>query len=211
MLIFVPPAAACDLAVLNALAAPELEVPAPAVATGKARQGGVDLAGANIVMRSQWGMTAWDKVLSRPEDEDNWLPAAFGTTRVERLDPSHIFQQKDIHAFFGAVHVRRQMVVGIDWLERSTTRLRNCWSAADPAAYDEALRPWSWEGVEMQRHALGGWDLHPLPDGGTYVSYQVWSDTTLLSPAVQARMMAGMLPDLMQAYEKRVGEGSAGP
>lgn len=210
LLALAAPAAACDVAVLDAVDAPAPTGSAPVVASARARLGDLDLVGVAVAMRSGWDVGAWEAVLSRPEDDDTWHPEAFGTHRVERLDASHLFQQIDVHAPFGPVHVRQQIVVRIDWLERSATRLRNCWIAADPAPFAATLRAWAWSGVEMRRTGLGGWDVRAHPDGGTLVRYEAWADPRLVPAAAQARAMATKLPDLLRAYEARVGEVAEG-
>lgn len=199
------PAAACDRAVLGALSPPPLDPSAPVVVTGSANQGEVRLVGARVVLRSSWGLAAWEAVLSRPEDEDEWLPATLGARRVERLDARHLFQQKELVALYGAVQVRRQGVMQVDWLERSDARIQSCWTVVDPTPWEATLSPWLWDGVAWLGAGLGGWDIQALPGGGSAVSYEAWTEAQGLPVALQSAAMTRLLPALMRAYEERVG------
>src|SRR4051812_32181539 len=104
------------MAVLATLAAPAANPARPVLASGRTVANGVELAGARVVMVSAHGLPAWKRVLRSPETTDDWPPDALGTKRVERLDANHIFQQLDISILLGAIHIRRQIVVGSRWL-----------------------------------------------------------------------------------------------
>jgi hypothetical protein len=127
-----------------------------------------------------------------------------GTRRVERLDPSHIFQQLDITILLGAVHIRRQIVVGSTWLENTATAAKSCWYGADPARYTAQIAPWAddstWESV-----TFGSWEVRARPEGGSTVSYQFWSPSKSLLPQIQAWAMARTLPEMMRVTDAHVG------
>ncbi len=196
---------ACDDDVLARIPPPAVVTAAPIVGQGALTGAdGVKLAGARVTFRSAHPLAAWAPVLDRPEDQDTWHPASIGTRRIERLDAETIFQQLDIRVLWGAIRVRRQVVVVVRWLERSDRALRNCWTAVDPAPFAARIAPWV-DDAPFQRHGQGGWDLHPLPDGGTFVSYTLWADTGAMPAPVQSWAMSRTLPDLMAAFEAYVG------
>lgn len=196
------------MAVLAALAAPAPNPDKPVLTSGRTTTHGVDLAGALIVMVSEHGLPAWKRVLRTPETTDDWHPDSLGTKLVERLDATHIYQQLDITILLGAIHIRRQIVVGSRWLEDSAKELRNCWYGSDPATYQAQVAPWAddstWETV-----TYGGWHLRPQADGTTLVSYQMWSPTKTVLPQIQAWAMSRTLPELLSAFEVHVGKVEA--
>ncbi len=203
-----PPLEQCDQAVLSTLAAPEATSSRPVMTSGRTMANGVELAGARVVMLSDHGLAAWERVLRSPETTDDWHPPSLGTRRVERLDGDHIFQQLDISILLGAVHIRRQIVVGSRWLEDTPTSLRNCWFAGDPARYAPQVAPWAddspWETV-----TYGSWHVRPADEGRSWVSYQFWSPSKTLLPQIQAWAMSRTLPELVSAFETHVGEVEA--
>jgi hypothetical protein len=207
-MLFVMPAWACESAVLATLPVPTSVTSEPTILRGAAQLGGVEMAGTRVSFRSAHGIASWSRVLDRPEDQDDWAPAEFGTTRVERLDAHTLFQQLDLSLFFGAVHIHRQVVVAIRWLARSPERLENCWVAADPAPWHDRLARWLTD-APFQEHGFGGWTLSALPDGGTAVSYSLWADVGAWPPSVQSWAMSRTLPDLMRAFEAYVGTPAA--
>ncbi|MDP2316871.1 MAG: hypothetical protein Q8P41_28525 [Pseudomonadota bacterium] len=195
----------CDLVVLATLAAPEADSKRPVLASGRTVANGVELAGARVVFVSDHGLPAWERVLRSPETTDNWHPASLGTRRVERLDATHIFQQLDLRILFGAVHIRRQIIVGSKWLDDTATDLRNCWFGSDPSRYQAQVAPWAddstWETI-----TYGSWHLRPQADGRTWVSYQLWSPSQSMLPQIQGWAMSRTLPEMMGAFEAHVGE-----
>lgn len=200
-----PPVEQCDMAVLATLAAPAANPARPVLTSGRTVAHGVDLAGARVVMVSDHGLPAWRRVLRSPETTDDWHPDSLGTKRVERLDPSHIFQQLDISILLGAIHIRRQIVVGSRWLDDTATELRNCWYGSDPTRYQAQMAAWAddstWETV-----TYGSWHLRPQADGTTWVSYQMWSPSKTVLPQIQAWAMSRTLPEMLSAFEAHVGE-----
>lgn len=204
-LALVLPALACDDGVLGTLHGPDVPTPEVAVTIGGATTArGEDVAGALATFRSPFTVEDWYRVLARPEDQEKWHPAEIGTARVERLDPTHIFQQVDISALWGAVRVRRQIVVETDWRSR-IGRLESCWFADDPDTWRAEVAPWATD-APFQRLALGMWSVDPLPDGGTRVAYQFWAENGLVPAKLQSWAMSRTLPTLMHAFQDRVGE-----
>lgn len=198
-------AAACDDGVLRTLRGPSVPTPDVAVVMGGATTSrGQAVAGALATFRSPFSVEDWYRVLSNPEDQDLWHPEEIGTSRVERLDPTHIFQQADISALFGAVHVRRQIVVETDW-RVSAGRLESCWFADDPDRWRAQVAPWATD-APFQRLALGMWRVDPLPEGGTRVAYQFWAENGVVPAKLQSWAMSRTLPTLMYAFQDRVGQ-----
>ena len=208
MFLLVAIAWACDPAVLASLPIPTAVDRTPIVEKGTSYLGDIRIAGARVTYRSVHPLAEWAPVLERPEDQDVWHPKQFGTRRAERLGPATLFQQVDISVLFGAIKIRRQIVAGITWLERSPDVVRNCWRAQDPASYEAQIAPWK-DDAPFQLHGMGSWDLRALPDGGTSVSYTFWADTGAMPAKVQAWAMSRTLPDLMGAFEAYVGSPAA--
>lgn len=194
----------CDMGVLAALSAPVAASAAPAIVTGRTSTHGVDLVGARASFLSEHDVPAWARVLRTPEETDDWHPPSMGTRRVERLDPGHIFQQLDITILLGAVHIRRQIVVGSTWLENTASAAKICWYGTDPSRYQAQIAPWvddsTWETV-----TFGSWEVRARPEGGSTVSYQFWSPSKSLLPQIQAWAMARMLPEMMRVTDAHVG------
>ena len=82
----------CVQAVLDEIAMPEEIRAEPSVESGHVKVGDQALAGARVVIHSASSMGAWQQVVRHPEDQESWMPAEFGVTRIERLDSEHIFQ-----------------------------------------------------------------------------------------------------------------------
>ena len=202
------PAWPCDPTLLSTLPIPTAIDATPTVARGAGKEGDIKMAGARVTYRSAHSLVEWAPVLERPEDQDAWHPPAFGTRRVERLDAATIYQQLEISLLFGAVTIRRQIVVGLEWKERSDAAIRNCWTALPPERWGDALAAWP-DTAPFQRHGMGSWDLRALSDGGTSVSYTFWADAGAMPASVQAWAMSRTLPDLMRAFEAYVGTEAA--
>lgn len=195
---------ACDDAMLARIPVPVEITAEPEVGHGSFVADDVRFAGARVTYRSAHPVAAWAPVLARPEDQDDWHPGEFGTRRVERLDPTTIYQQLDIRMLFGAVRIRRQTVVGITPLADGPSEIRNCWDILDPEPWRVAIAPYV-DDTPFQRHGFGGWQIRALADGGTAVSYSLWADTGAMPAAVQSWAMSRTFPDLMRAFETYVG------
>lgn len=187
---------------------PEVVDARPRLVSDRVEVDGVSLAGARIAFRSEHPVSAWEPVVTAPERQDDWQSPSLGLQRAERLDATHVFQQMQFDLFFGAVRIQRQVIVDIRWQERTDAHLHNCWVAADPAPFRAALAPMD-NAAPWVGHGAGGWEIHPLPDGGTYVSYQFWAESALLPPRMQAWGMSRTLPDLMAAFDAEVGRRRA--
>jgi hypothetical protein len=194
--------------VLTAIAAPPVDPVKPVMATGKATSGGVDILGVHAVLQSAHGVSAWARVLDAPESVESWQPPSIGTRRADRIDLNHLYQQMDVTVLWGAVHFRRQVVVAIDWLESTPTVFRNCWHAVDHEPYRVQVAPWAAD-VPWLDVGHGGWVVRAAPGGGSVVAYQFWTEAAALIPQVQSWAMSRTLPELMAAFETRVGEEEA--
>lgn len=199
---------ACDKALLATLPIPDVADAKPIVAQGAGKDGDVKMAGARVTYKSAHTLAEWMPVLESPEDQDAWHPKEMGTRRAERLDEATLFQQIDISLFFGAITIRRQIVAGIQWIERSPTVIRNCWRALDPEPWAAKIAVWR-DDAPFQLHGMGSWDVRALPDGGTSISYTFWADTGAMPAKVQAWAMSRTLPELMAAFEAYVGTPAA--
>jgi hypothetical protein len=197
---FAAPCNVSVLSVIRAIPAPE----APIVTLGQATApNGTALAGARVVMHSQYPLSAWTPVIQHPETQDDWAPADMGTKRVERLDTSHIFQQTHLNILMGAVQIKRQVVVEINWLEQSTARIKNCWQMVDPTPFKAQIAPWV-DDSPFETTGMGSWEVEALPDNSTRVSYQMWVPATLLPANVMAWAMSRTFPDLIRVFDQRV-------
>lgn len=172
------------------------------VVTGNTTWQGTALAGGRVSMRSAWPLEAWEKVLRQPELQQDWLPDQFGVTRTARLDPLHMFEQMELSFLLGAIKARRQMVIEFEW-RRVGAAFDNCWALQDPAPFSTQIAAWVTEDP-WQRVGLGGWRVVPAPGGGSNVSYELWTGADVL-PAIQAWAVTRTLPDLIRAFEVRVG------
>jgi hypothetical protein len=101
------------------------------------------------------------------------------------------------------VTASEQIVVGIDWMIISDQKLRNCWYADDSTPYQTAIAGWV-DDSPWQKIGYGGWEVDPLPDGGSRVSYQMWVEAEILPASVMAWALSRTLPTLMNAFEARV-------
>ncbi len=201
--------AGCDMALLSRIPLNDpkekLEITSgkgvsmPPLAGGKE----VVMAGARAVLHSAYPPSAWVEVVLHPENQDEWHPAEIGTKRVERLDADHIFQQAVFRVLGGTIQIKRQIVVGIDWMTISDQKLRNCWYAADPDPYQSKIAPWV-DDSPWQKIGYGGWEVDPMPGGGSRVSYQMWVEADILPASVMSWGMSRTLPTLMNAFEARV-------
>lgn len=194
---------ACQSNVLSSIAVPAPEEDGVAVALGKARVGESDLAGVIGVYISDESIADWLRVLKVPENQEEWHPSEMGTKRVERVDPHHIYQQVEMSFALGAVQIRRQAVVEINWMSQTDSKLQNCWQLVEPTPFQPNVAAWV-NDAPWQKVGMGGWNIYPLPDGRTFVSYQFWTESKLVPTSVQAWVMSKTLPNLMNAFEARV-------
>jgi hypothetical protein len=172
------------------------------------------LVGARVWKHSEAPPEAWHAVVVRPEDQDAWMPPSFGVQLVERLDANHVYQHVDIPVLMGAIHIRRQVLVGNTWLSASPVRAQNCfWSEPDVAPWAAATARWPSEEPWL-RPLHGGWLAEAAPEGGSTVSYQVWTEAKFLVPGLQSWAMARTLPELIDIFDgevrRRAGLGPAG-
>lgn len=186
----------CDVAALAILPWPDAAEGPAVSSTAKD-----DRVGVRAVMNSAFSPEEWYRVLREPESQDDWQSPTFGVKRVDRLDPGHIYQQMDLTMLFGAVHIREQLVVRIDWISMAGN-VANCWHAEDPAPWKTSVPVWD---VKWETAVNGGWNVDPLPAGGSRVSYQVWADSQTLLPGIQKWAMSRTLPQLLESFEARVG------
>ncbi len=194
---------ACDAGVLSAIPAPPPDPDRPVVANGSYELNGVSLVGSLVTILSAEPLEAWKSVLAKPENQDEWHPAQFGTKRVERLGPGHVFQHMDLSVLWGAVHIRRHAIARIEWLESSDSRFHNCWQAEAPEPWLEKVAAWTEPEVEWNRIGYGGWLVDRRPEGGTQASYQFWIESRIMFPQLEAWASSRTLPDLMRAFDAR--------
>lgn len=205
-------AAACDTNLLSSIpivdpGASDVLVTAGRGVVHSPTAGGADvvMAGARAVARSNWPVSYWQKVLASPETQDDWQPEEMGTRRVERLDAQHIFQQSLVKALGGAVSIRRQSVAEIHWQYQSNERLKNCWFASDPTPYLGATAAWADDSPWLLL-GFGGWDVNPLPEGGTLVSYQMWVEASIIPSSMLSWAISRSMPNMMHVFDARVAE-----
>jgi hypothetical protein len=194
----------CDVALLDRIPVPEL-ADAPVVAHGESGE----RVGARAMMRSAFTPEQWWAVLRVPERVDEWMPASIGIRRVERVSPDTIYQSIASPVLFGAFEFQRQTLVQVEW-HRPAGGLASCFHAVDPAPFAATVSAWDTK-APWDTTITGGWNVDPLPDGGSRVSYQVWADAKVVIPGLQAWVMGRTLPTVMEAYEARVGAVAAGP
>ncbi len=191
----------CDIEALAVLPWPAAEV-RPAVSS-IAKD---DRIGVRAVLNSKFTPDDWYAVLRSPESQEDWQAPAFGVRRVDRLDPDHIYQQMDLTMLFGAVHIREQLVVRIEWMA-TRGAIANCWNAVDPAPWKAIVPTWD---ANWETAVNGGWNVDSLPSGGSRVSYQVWADSQTLLPGIQKWAMSRTLPQLLESFEAHVGSFTGG-
>jgi hypothetical protein len=189
-------AMACDLAALQRLPWPTVET-RPATTSMVVEKS----IGVRAAFRSAHAPSAWYAVLKEPETQDEWQAEDFGVKRVDRLDHEHIYQRIDLAILFGAFHIREQLVVRIQWASTEGA-VRSCWQSVDPAPWSAAVPAWD---ARWETQVRGGWDVEPLEDGGSRVSYQVWAPQEIVFPGLQQWAMARTLPKLLTMFEERVG------
>lgn len=201
MLLVVSVALACEAAVMARLPVPTTPPPKLTVETATAAVDGATFTGAQVTVRSPEPVSAWTRVIEHPELQPTWHPKSLGTERVERLGGTNYYQRTAISVL--GFTVRRQVIAQIQWLASTPALLHTCWTAGDPAAYAEKVKPLD-EGSTWQRHGFGGWTITSLPGGGSLVDYQVWVDTNGIPAALVSWGVSRTLPTLLGAFEARV-------
>ncbi|MFZ5478809.1 MAG: hypothetical protein ACOZNI_18700 [Myxococcota bacterium] len=210
MLLVAAAAFACDPALLARFSPPSDVTAEPVTERVVAEHAGTKLSGAQVAFRSAWPVRAWQAVLEHPELQETWHPPEFGTERVDLIEATDYYQRIGISILFGAVTVRRQVIVRIDWHERADDRLSNCWRAGVPEEWKARVAAWS-DDSPWQRLGLGGWDIVANEGGGSRVAYQIWTEADLMPAPVTAWAMSRTLPNLMRAFEARVGQVKGDP
>ena len=63
--------------------------------------------------------------------------------------------------------------------------------------------------VTWERSSAGWWEVSPRPAGGSLVTYQWWTEVSAMPVAIMRYGMSRTLPDLMDAFDTRVGQVSS--
>ena len=95
--------------------------------------------------------------------------------------------------------MHRQAVIGLEWNASTPTHFASCWYIDRPDPFTARVASWVTD-APWQKVGMGGWDIVPMPEGGTRVSYQFWTEADLL-PAVEAWAMSRTLPNLIRAFD----------
>jgi hypothetical protein len=194
-------AASCDQAIFSKIAAPTPDSAGRGAATGEGTLDGQAAVGGRFVHQSRVGYAAWKKVLTTPDDQDEWVPDRFGYERAERIDASHLYLLFDIGLLWGRVHIKRQLVV--EYHEEATaTGIRTCWKMVDPTPWSARIAAWTTPDVEWERASTGWWEATPTATGTT-VGYQWWTVVGQIPASVQQFGMRSTLPDLLDAFDDR--------
>lgn len=208
LLLLVASASACDQPIFSSIAPPPVEEDGRGVATGEYNWDGRRMVGARLVKVSSYPVSAWKPVLAHGETQDDWMPAQFGYEDATLLDSSHMYLRFDIGFLMNAVRVQRQLVVQL----QSSTRgeeYRTCWQMVDPTPFDAQIAALKTDAA-WERSSAGWWEVTPRPEGGSLVTYQWWTEVSAMPVAIMRYGMSRTLPDLMDAFEARVGKVSGG-
>lgn len=193
---------ACDPAPMSRFAQVHTPPSAMQIETTTAREGGVNYTGARVAFRSASPVLAWRRVLQHPELQDEWHPKELGTERVERIEGTDFFQRTNI-TVLGAIHIRRQLIARVSWLESTPDLLHTCWKAGSPDAFAARVHAWD-DGSTYTEQGFGGWTITTLPEGGALVDYQVWVASDLVPSSLVKLAITRTLPTLLGAFEARV-------
>lgn len=199
--------AACEEPVFAFLPPPPLDERGRGVATGTALHDGAKVVGGRFALASRHPVEVWRTVLTEVDAQDEWLPERFGYEEAEWLDPSHMYMRFDIGFLFGSVRVRRQLVVEV-LTDDAPGRFRTCWRMVDPAPWLQLAAPYVAD-VPWERAITGWWEVTGQPDGTTLVGHQWWADSGRVPRSIVRFGITRTLPDLLQAFEARVGERAA--
>lgn len=198
----------CDAAVFSRIAEPKADAQGRGVATGEGTLDGRPAVGGRFVHDSTVGFDAWKKVLTTPDNQDDWVPDQFGYERSERIDASHLYLLFDIGLVWGKVHIKRQLVV--EYHEEATaTGIRTCWTMVDPAPWTSRIAAWSRPDVDWENASTGWWEATPTATG-TRVGYQWWTVVGQIPGAVQQFGMRTTIPDLLDAFDDRAAAVQGG-
>ena len=201
-------AGSCDLPIFSKIAAPTPDAKGQGVATGEGTLDGKAAIGGRFVRQSAVGLDAWKKVLTTPDNQDEWVPDRFGYERSERIDASHLYLLFDIGLVWGQVHIKRQLVV--EYHEEPTaTGIRTCWKMVDPTPWMGRISAWVQPDVDWENASTGWWEATPTPTGTT-VGYQWWTVVGQIPGAVQQFGMRNTIPDLLAAFDARAAAIQAG-
>jgi hypothetical protein len=207
--VLLPSAAlACDLAIFQKVPAPVPEDGGHGVATGEQQYQGMTVVGGNFTRRSTHGVSAWEKVLLDAGSDDEWVPKQFGYDKSEYIDHDHMYLSFNLGFLWDAVQVKRQLVVQVQNVHKADA-IQSCWWMIDPTPYQSKVAQWATD-VEWERAMFGRWEVTPQSDGGTLVSYQWWTQEGKIPSSILRYAVGHTLPDLLDAFDARVGDVEAG-
>lgn len=202
--LFVPSTYACDQAVFQTIAPPTPDGSGHGIATGTAAVDGMDVVGGNFTRYSAFTVADWQRVLRDAGSQDDWVPDRFGYDRSEYIDTSHMYLSFDIGFMFDAVHVKRQLVAQVQNVDHGD-RFDSCWWMIDPTPYMSQITQWTSDAT-WERKMMGRWEVSARPSGGSLVSYQWWAESGKIPTAIQRYAVSRTIPDLLDAFEERVGQ-----
>jgi hypothetical protein len=204
ILLLVASALACDQAIFSAIPAPPLGEDGRGVDTGEYTLGSTKMVGARLVRTSAHTVAQWQPVLKQGDKQDEWMPAQFGYEDATLLDSTHMYLRFDIGFLLDAVRVKRQLVVQLQEAYRGNS-YRSCWMMVDPTPYMSKLQGLVAD-VAWEKSSQGWWEVSPRPEGGSLVTYQWWTEASAIPSGIMRYGMSRTLPDLMDAFEVRVGQ-----
>lgn len=202
-LVLVPAVLACDMAIFQKIAAPIPENGGHGVETGEQTYQGMTVVGGNFTRFSAHGAPAWENVLLDAGIDDEWVPKKFGYDKAEYIDATHMYMSFNLGFLWDAVQVKRQLVVQVQNVHKGST-IQSCWWMIDPAPYKDRVAKWATD-VDWERAMFGRWEITPQPAGGTLVSYQWWTQEGKLPSSILKYAVGHTLPDLLDAFDDRVG------
>lgn len=198
-------ATVCDEPLFAVIPPPPADDEGQGVATGTSTLDGKSAVGGRFSLDSRHPPDAWRKVLLEVESQDEWVPKRFGYELAEWIDPEHMYMRFDIGFLANSVHVRRQLVVRVTSGDVGD-RFRTCWRMIDPTPHLPRIQAWVAEDVTWERASMGWWEVTPQRDERALVHYQWWAETGKIPVAIQRFGLSRTIPDLMRAFEARVGE-----
>lgn len=196
--------AGCDLGVFNHLSTPTPPAGGHGVVTGQADFDGMSVVGGNFSRASEHGVGAWRLVLEDADSQDVWVPKQFGYERSDPIDRDHVYLAFDLGFLGDMFHVRRQLVVEVHNVDTARS-FQSCWWMVDPEPFKSRLAGLMSD-VEWERAMFGRWEVTPQPGGGSIVSYQWWSQAGKVPSSVLRYAVSHSMPDLLDAFDARVGQ-----